>query len=368
MLKLEIMTAAKGDCFLVHYGSKTDPKLMLFDGGPKDTWNNALRKRLEELKGDDNRVSIEMLVVTHIDDDHIRGILDLTDYLVGTPGSQRWIDIKRRWFNSFTDLTNGVAPTALDGFAAVAGTDQWADFFQTHGLEGDRTDLILSSVKQGDRLHENFIALGLPNNEFFDDHVIGPKKVRSFGQLPEVHVIGPLQRQLADLKRKWHPDLTEAEVAAYLDKSIPNLSSIAVLIVHDGTRILMTGDARGDLMLEGLKQQELLDAEGRIKVDILKLPHHGSDRNVDEDFFDKVSADIYVISADGTHNNPDKPTLEWLVESRDTGDIYQVVFSNKMKTNKLQNELEGWLYTLRQGKAFTYSFGPEAAYSTTISF
>ncbi len=56
-------------------------------------------------------------------------------------------------------------------------------------------------------------------------------------------------------------------------------------------------------------------------MDILKLPHHGSIRNVEADFFEKVTADHYVISANGRHGNPESETLELIAASRDDDDF-----------------------------------------------
>jgi beta-lactamase superfamily II metal-dependent hydrolase len=58
-----------------------------------------------------------------------------------------------------------------------------------------------------------------------------------------------------------------AEMAAYLDKSVHNLSSIVVLVESQGKRILLTGDGRGDHTLEGLKAAKLLKS-GKLRVDV----------------------------------------------------------------------------------------------------
>jgi hypothetical protein len=54
----------------------------------------------------------------------------------------------------------------------------------------------------------------------------------------------------------------------------------------------------------------------KIHVDLLKLPHHGSNRNVRQGFFQRVSADHYVISANGRDGNPESETLEWIFAAR----------------------------------------------------
>ena len=42
----------------------------------------------------------------------------------------------------------------------------------------------------------------------------------------------------------------------------------------------------------------------KIHVDLLKVPHHGSANNLDEDFFERITADHYVFSGNGEHGNP----------------------------------------------------------------
>lgn len=54
---------------------------------------------------------------------------------------------------------------------------------------------------------------------------------------------------------------------------------------------------------------------GRAHFDVIKAPHHGSDRNIKKTFFRKVTADRHILSANGRDGNPDLATLIWLVEA-----------------------------------------------------
>ncbi len=89
-------------------------------------------------------------------------------------------------------------------------------------------------------------------------------------------------------------------------------------------RMLLTGDARGDKIIENLEEHGLMDDEGKIHVDLLKMPHHGSDRNVEDDFFKRVTADHYVVSGDGRHHNPELETYRMLFKARQGGDPYVI--------------------------------------------
>jgi hypothetical protein len=93
-----------------------------------------------------------------------------------------------------------------------------------------------------------------------------------------------------------------------------------LLAEAEGKRMLLTGDARGDKVLEGLELAGFLGADGTstMHVDILKVPHHGSANNMETVFFRRVTADHYVFSGDGEHGNPERETLEMLFEARGT--------------------------------------------------
>ena len=108
-------------------------------------------------------------------------------------------------------------------------------------------------------------------------------------------VIGPMKPELAALHEKhqeWLQKLKKegksppAALAAYVDPSVTNLSSIVVVAEANGKRMLLTGDARGDKILEGLQLVGLLGPgdDSTMQVDLLKVPHHGSDNNRGEFF------------------------------------------------------------------------------------
>ena len=80
--------------------------------------------------------------------------------------------------------------------------------------------------------------------------------------------------------------------------------------------MLLTGDARGDKILEGMELAGLLEKGGKKHVDLLKVPHHGSDNNMETIFFKRVPADHYVFSGDGEHGNPERATLQMLLDAR----------------------------------------------------
>ena len=94
-------------------------------------------------------------------------------------------------------------------------------------------------------------------------------------------------------------------------------------------KILFTGDGSGDDIINVLTRNAMLDKQGKFHVDILKVPHHGSDRNVSRNFFKTVTADYYVISANGRDDNPSIDTLKWIIESGNKSKkSKKIVFTN----------------------------------------
>lgn len=340
---LEVLRAHKGDCLILHYGTAETPRLMLIDGGPSDVYGPQLAPRLLDLQGDKDTLPIDVVMVSHIDDDHIKGILDL---IQGQRSNARelHLNVTSLWFNSFDDLLN-TAPAELGQPATasvLAGVDPRGIFdgVDPENEEQHQTLEVLSSVPQGRSLRDGAEELGWAPNHKFDGGLIlataASKPVKLNGL--KITVVGPMQPELQALQEAhdaWVKEHNigqkkspEAMLAAFTDKSVPNLSSIVVLVdVGEGDamkRVLLTGDARGDKILEGLALVGALDANNELHVDILKVPHHGSDNNMTAEFFRRVKADHYVFSGDGQHGNPERATLEMLLEGRGLDDGYVI--------------------------------------------
>jgi beta-lactamase superfamily II metal-dependent hydrolase len=95
-----------------------------------------------------------------------------------------------------------------------------------------------------------------------------------------------------------------------------------VLAELDGKRMLLTGDARGDKILKGLQAVGLLasGSNSKLEIDLLKVPHHGSANNLDNDFFERIIAKHYVFSGNGEHGNPEREALQMLLNARGDDD------------------------------------------------
>ena len=80
MLRLELLPAGCGDCLWLEYGRPGETHIVLIDGGVEDT-AGRLEARIQDAIKERQTTSlhIDLLVVTHIDNDHILGILKLLE-------------------------------------------------------------------------------------------------------------------------------------------------------------------------------------------------------------------------------------------------------------------------------------------------
>jgi len=330
MVTLEALNALAGDCLLLRYpGPDGKERIWIIDGGPKRdnkkgiyVWNDVLLPRLKELHPEP-RMPVALGMVSHIDDDHINGVQKLTARLIeATPATPADVKFARFWFNSFDQLV-GAKAASTEVVASTAALQGLVGPITLPGVDEHAT-MIMQSVSQGNLLAADLRTLGLDGNAPVNGFVSarkGQKKIRIEGAT--VTIVGPLQKRLDSLRKEWEKALKKkgkARQAALqslflpgskTDKSIPNLSSIVVLVEVGGRKLLLTGDAHGDDVVEGWKEVGL--GTKPVALDLVKMPHHGSIRNVTEAFVDFFAADHYVFSADGKHDNPDAAAVEAVV-------------------------------------------------------
>ena len=96
----------------------------------------------------------------------------------------------------------------------------------------------------------------------------------------------------------------------------PNLASLMPFVEDDRRTVLLTGDGHWEDILLGLEHAKKLDAAVRIHVDVLKIPHHGSEHNTNPDFCKRVTANTYVFCGNGAHKNPDLRVVDAYIDSR----------------------------------------------------
>lgn len=335
-MRFEFLPAFEGDCYLIHAGTDAEPVLILVDGGPAGTYRQHLRKRLMELRearGLDEFTSlvIDLVIVSHVDDDHVVGIIDLFEEIraAAIAGNPPPFEVRGLWHNSFDEV---IGNDQVAGAAAQFGAAAFAPLVaEAEGQEAHDAGLILQSIAKGHELRDLAMSaeLNMPINAGFPGLIRtteGQKTARKIGGI-DFTIVGPREDELEALQAahdKWleaqrlagKPVTPGSMLLAMSDDSVPNLSSIVLLAERDGRKVLLTGDARGDFILKGLEEDGLVAPGGVFAVDLLKMPHHGSDRNVDEDFLRRIPARQYLFTGNGEYGNPERETFRMLAEAR----------------------------------------------------
>ena len=96
----------------------------------------------------------------------------------------------------------------------------------------------------------------------------------------------------------------------------PNLASLMLYVKEGKKTLLLTGDGHYRDILKGLEQRGLLDADGNLHVNVLKVQHHGSEHNTHADFIRRITADQYIFCGNGAHKNPDLEVLDMMINER----------------------------------------------------
>lgn len=345
MFRLHIIQAEFGDCLILEFGTNSLSRYILVDGGPNYVYNNHLRNELQAIDAKGGK--LELVVLSHVDNDHIIGLLDLMAELFEqrTNNTKEIISIEALWHNTFDQTIGHGNDIEARLKTAIASSDSASQSLTSAGMA-------IQGIGEGRSFYRRAKQLNIPINPGFAndlicvDYALEPIEMSDL----KLYVVGPTQKNLDELEHEWQDwldkhadDIASGDpmLAEKADQSIPNLSSIMLLARIDGKSILLTGDGRSDHLLQGLEQAGLTDDKGCLHVDVYKFPHHGSDRNVTREFFYKVTADQYVVSANGKYGNPDLATLIWAIEAaKDQNRSIEILATNG--TSSINNLMKNY--------------------------
>lgn len=339
MFNIEMLPADHGDCLWIEYGDAESPYRILIDGGTAHSYEH-LRRRIESLPPRQRR--FELLIVTHLDADHIGGSLSLLTEIGDL--NVRFGDV---WFNGWDQI----APDALGYKDAKKFSEQL--------LIGIDEKRLKWNAAFGGR------AAVVPENE---EATLPRRKLKGEMQLT---LLSPTRKQLVKLREKWPEALREAglitdesvdekkkldlipgalggktvDVDALIntkfksDKSVPNGSSIAVLAEYNGKSCLLTGDAFATTLTQTLQRlmNERGKGGGKFALDAIKLPHHGSRGNVNKDLLDLVKCRRYLFSTNGNSSeHPDQESVARVITYG--GSKPQLFFNYKTIFNEMWDD------------------------------
>ena len=296
-VKIEALKATYGDCIFVTIQDKESVFTIMIDGGTPSTYSfknkkqkseaGPLKLKLSELR--ERGRSIDLLIITHVDNDHIGGISRWFDEDMPSPDFVKCI-----WMNDDTEINASQSLNNTPGLAASLKETLTCNGFN---LE--------CQIVKGKEFSFNWgkITILAPTA---DDHNKVARKIGANLNNKENNNYRKSIKQL--MEEGWKVDAVSDE----------NDASIAFLLqTNDGEKDLFLGDGNIDTInetLSGIKR-----AEKEINCKWVKLSHHGSKNNFRPEFLDYVRAENYIFSSNGDYyGHPDKEVMAWLVDKTDS--------------------------------------------------
>lgn len=296
MITIKCLPANIGDSILLSYNNTE----ILIDTGTKRTYKTALKDLFKQL------IQIDLLILTHIDEDHIGGILKYYD-----DQNKKDDIIKKVWFNSSDNISNFL------NFPLI---------MQNQIFIEDSSDLDMS-VKQGITLEKIFISKNILNDKAIlalSQYEINKGRFTILS--PDIIHLGLLQDDWGIESNKqinmsqesdYHKSIDELCKNPFKDDtSLANKTSIAFLFEYDKYKLLFLGDSSPMVVKNNLIKLGY-NKVNKLSIDVIKVSHHGSKNGISNSLLELITCTNYIISTDGSNGLPDKEALAKIITSQE---------------------------------------------------
>jgi len=327
IFNVNLLPARYGDSIWIEYGEAENPSVVLIDGGTAGTKNDILRM----IGAMPEERHIELLVVSHIDRDHIEGILSLLE------GDNLGFTIGSIWFNAWNHLPGN---DLVEIFGAVQGEK-----------------LSAAILKHGISWNTHFGHMAVVHQTELQPPVI------QLGKGLKITLLSPIPENLKALKPVWIAELRRANLDPGFgleelevpeesgveierfgygipdieklfeekfeeDRAAANGSSIAFLAEFQGKRVLFAADAFPSILLNALNQL----SEDKIPVDLMKISHHASAKNTSPQLLEKIECKKFAISTNGSiSHHPARVTVARVIKL--AGEGTELLFNYRTEYN-----------------------------------
>lgn len=297
MVKIHLLKAFEGDFIWISYGSTGNEHHILVDGGVEECGEKyaEIIEKIAEQTG-----TIEALILTHVDYDHIAGVCD------GIARVKKEILqklVKRILFNASALINQEIKVTPCSGEYSVADGLKFIDVLEQKGLKKCLCGEVLAG--QSFTLEDNAVLKIIsPGRKQLDRFY---EKWEKYEKVHETTMYSAdtkdIQENLTDLKKK----------PTRQDTSINNAASIAFLLEYENVCGAFLGDANASVCTAGLKK---FGITSRYNIDILKISHHGSAGNTNLKLLKYLNTENYLLSTNGNSGRtPSKILIAKLIKS-----------------------------------------------------
>lgn len=389
LIQIKMFKANEGDALLVSFGGNKQYNIMI-DMGLDVTYFNHIKPELEKIKQMGRK--LDLLVITHIDEDHILGGLE---FLKENGQNGEIVKVDEVWHNTYRHLQ--FEKEKIDKLSIQQKRNVEGIIMSNRPKVSKQSGSKDISVKQGISFGGYIICNKNKWNERFGKGVVTSKIKQNYIDLNEnirILVLSPDENKLKALAKKWLRDLevifnikdisneviwddafeyyiqhlrvndcstlnisdirvTEKKIKEWAleeerDSSYTNGSSISFIIEYNTKKLLFLGDSHEDIIYE--KLSELKSKGYELDFEVIKLSHHGSNKNISKRLMNLIEGKRFLISTDGKrHGHPNMKALAKII-TKSQVHKKELIFNYKIeKVRLLQNEglEEKYNYSIR---------------------
>lgn len=334
-LKILFPTSGAGDCIIGIYVDKHNNthSLMVDCGVYTDEIYRIVKEKLNK--------KIDCLVVTHIDNDHINGVVKMLrenpDLDIGKiiyNGSTRLCEensekkrlekINQRLVESDSNLIEDEisAEKAVSLTSVILNSEKWQNVW-IENITTEQQEINLGDLGKLYFLSPTKESLKSLENMYKDEYVrlFYEKENGSGGSLREL-VLRYRERREKEVNREYKIGasiINETMFKKYastndsLDNSITNNASLAFVWEVAEKKCLFLGDANPKIVTEQLEKykenRNLLDKS--IFFDVVKISHHGSSHNTTVELMSLIDSPNFIICG---YNSDIAPSLQTIAK------------------------------------------------------
>lgn len=291
-VSIKCLKAEHGDAFIITVGQGDDLHYIVVDGGPSSKF--CIEEVVDALKA---IPFVDLMILTHFDDDHIAGLLAYLEAYKDTT-----LPVKEIWANCSKEIR---VHTSSDISYSQANTlDEYLNTFcaKQELIRKDNINNILPKIDLGfckiQVLSPTPAALQTNLNQYIcTNATIASRRVDNDRDI-----------SLEELAKRERKEAAEGD-------DVINRSSIAFQFEAEGKTVLMMGDA--DPWIVYHKLVDLGYSENApLKADLMKVSHHGSRNNTCMQLLNILDCNKFLLSTNGGFGNsyhPDRETLAKLL-------------------------------------------------------
>jgi beta-lactamase superfamily II metal-dependent hydrolase len=290
------------------------------DGGKIGAYP-SLREKVRSLRWEDSL--IHLLVVTHVDADHIEGIIGLlTDEALGATFGEIW-------FNGWPQIQTHASETlgTLQGelLGCLIG-EKWPDKWNYSWADRPRRTIYRETseplpLRTCEGMSFTLLSPDLPRIERLRAAWENALRREKLNPQALENTLAALQRRHRNLLKgptlgtgdadEWQA-LLRTPFAS--DDATNNGSSLAFLAEFSGASCLLLGDAFPGVVFDALSKVASARNVTKIPIDLMKVSHHGSEDNTHNALLDVIECKHFLFSTDGSlYGHPDEECVARIV-------------------------------------------------------